>query len=229
MGELLERSKLGELVYGAGLLENYKNNSLYFFSKFKESDKFVTSINPKNIQPGGFYFFHYKDDSNWMKYSPLFVIDFKKFSNILLVYAINLNFLPIELRFTIFDKFITEDDLDKDRLLDVDFDGVYKELRSLGFEYAIVEYNFAQIKLCHKINMELSPRFLYSGHPINKYDPKKLYSIWQAKLEHRTERDSEMSTLLVNDFLKMKDEAYQELSALKGHVERLRRSISKYG
>jgi hypothetical protein len=229
MGELLERSKLGELVYGAGLLDNYKNNSLYFYTKYKESDKFVTSLDPKNIQLGGFYFLHYKDDSNWMKYSPIFTVDFKKFSNIILIYALNLNFLPIEVRFTIFDKFVSEDDMDKDRLLKVDFEGIYKELRKLGFEYGIVEYNLAQIKLCHKINMELSPRFLYSGHPVNKYDPKKLYSIWQAKIESRTERDSEMSSLLVNDFLKMKDEVYEKMTALKGHVERLRRSVTKYG
>jgi hypothetical protein len=229
MGELLERSNLGEIVYGAGLFENYKNNSLYFYNKYRESDKFVTNLDPKNIQLGGFYFLHYMDDSNWMKYSPIFTVDFKKFSNIIIIYALNLNFLPIEVRITIFDKFITEEDMDKDRLLQVDFEGVYGELRSLGFEHGIVEYNLAQIKLCHKINMELSPRFLYSGHPINKYDAKKLYSIWQAKLQDRDERDREMSKLLANDFLKIKDDANQELTLLKGHIERLRRSVEKYG
>jgi hypothetical protein len=229
MGELLERSNLGKLVYGAGLFENYKNNSLFLYEKYSQSDDNVTNINPKSIVPGGFFFLHYRDDSNWMKYSPTFVVDFKKFSNLLIIYAVNMNFLPIEIRIAIFDKFITEDDFKKDSLLDVDFEGVYRELRSFGFEYAIVEYNFAQIKLCHKINMEVVPRFLYSGHPINKYDPKKLYSIWKAKLDTREKRDRDMSSMLVDDFLKMKEEFETETKSLKSHIQRLRRSIEKYG
>jgi hypothetical protein len=33
--------------------------------------KDVESINTKDIYPGGFYFLHYKDDSNWLKYAPV--------------------------------------------------------------------------------------------------------------------------------------------------------------
>lgn len=229
MAELLERSNLGELVYGSGIFENYKNNSLYFYQKYSESDKLVTNINPGSIQIGGFYFLHYLDDSNWMRYSPIFTVDFKKFENKILIFGLNFNFLPIEIRIAIFDKFIVEEDFEKDKLLAVDFEGVYKELRNYGFEYCIVEYNFSQVKLVHKINMEVVPRFLYSGHPINIYDPKKLYEIWKAKIVNRDKRDSEMSKYLVNDFLKIKEDFETELTTLKGHIQRLKRSIEKYG
>ena len=229
MGELLERSKLGAMVYGAGTFENYQNNSLYFYEKYSQSDEFVTNVNPGSIQLGGFYHLHYMDDSNWMKYSPIFTVDFRKFGNNLMVFGINMNFLPIEVRISLFDKYMVEDDFEKDRLLNVNFDGAYSGLRSFGFEYAIVEYNVAQIKLAHKIKMDKVPRFLYAGHPKNKYDPGKLYGIWEAKLGNREKRDHEMNKLTMDKFTDMNKEFDGELFILKNHVERIKRSMSKYG
>lgn len=229
MGELLERSNLGELVYGAGLFENYKNNSLYFYNKYKESDDLVTNINPGAMQMGGFYFLEYLSDSNWMRYSPIFTVQVKKFSNYIILYALNFNFLPIEVRVAMFDKFIREEDFEKNKLLEVDFAGIYKELQKFGFEYGIVEYNLAQVKLVHKINMEVVPRFLYSGHPINKYDPKKLYEIWKAKIFNQKNRHEAMSKSSADDFLKMTEEFNTELKSMKDHIVRLKRTIEKYG
>lgn len=229
MGELLNRTGLTQLVYGAGELENFKNNSLFFLKKYSGSDQSVTNVSPASIQVGGFYHLHYMDDSNWMKYSPIFVVDFKKFSNMLMVFGVNMNFLPIEIRVSIFDNFIGKNDFEKDSLLPVNFEGIYQELRKYGFEYAIVEYNVAQIKLVHKINMAEVPRFLYSGHPVNIYDPKKLYGIWKAKISKRNERDSEMIQYLADDFTKMQEEFEGRLVTLKQHVERLKRSVNKYG
>jgi hypothetical protein len=229
MGELLERSNLDKLVYGAGLFENYKNNSLYFYEKYSQSDEFVTSISPVSIQIGGFYHFHYLDDSNWMKYSPIFTVDFKKISDKILIFGVNLNFLPIEIRIAMFDKYISSEDFEKDKLLNVSFEGVYNELKSFGFEYSIVEYNLAQVALVHKINMEKVPRFLYSGHPKNKYDPKKLYSIWNAKLDTRKQRHEEMFKLNVDSLVEISEDLSARISVLKKHVERVRRSVAKYG
>lgn len=229
MGELLERSNLGKLVYGAGLYENYKNNSFYFYNKYKESDDLVTNISPGAMQMGGFYFLEYLCDSNWMGFSPIFTLQVKKFSNYIILYALNFNFLPIEVRIALFDKFIDESDFEKNKLLEVDFEGVYKELQKFGFEYGIVEYNLSQAKVVHKINMEVVPRFLYSGHPINKYDPKKLYQIWKAKIFNQKNRHEDMMKSSVDDFLKMNEEFETELKSMKDHVIRLKRTIEKYG
>jgi hypothetical protein len=229
MSELLERVKLNALVYGNGIAENFKNNSLYFYNKFSQSDKEVTSISVGQMKLGGFYHLHYLDDSNWMKYSPIFTVDFKKLENLIIIIGVNLNFIPIEVRVTIFDKFIKEDDFENDRLLAVSFEGVYNELLKYGFEYSIVEYNAAQIKLVHKINMNSVPRFIYSGHPKNKYDPNKLYEIWTAKLGGRSKRDSEMNKLLMDDFTKASDEISENFKMLKNHIQRVKKSIDKYG
>lgn len=229
MGELLERVKLSNLVNGDGIVDNFKNNSLFFYDRYQKSDNDVLSIPLGKMQLGGFYHLHYLDDSNWMKYSPIFTADFKKFGNMIIIIGINFNFIPIEVRVSIFDKFITETDFEKDNLLKVDYTGVYKELLSYGFEYALIEYNLTQIQLVHKISLDVIPRFLYSAHPKNKYDPKKLYEIWKSKLSDKRERDQEMSKSLISDFYKASDDILDNYKLLKGHIDRIRRGLEKYG
>jgi hypothetical protein len=77
--------------------------------------------------------------------------------------------------------------------------------------------------------MDLLPRFLYAGHPIYKYDPKKLDESWKAKLSCRQARDQEMSQSLIDEFFDISDDINKNYNVLKGHVQRLQRSINKYG
>jgi hypothetical protein len=229
MGELLERINLNNLVYGNGITENYKNNSLYFYNKLSKSDEEVISMNVGQMQLGRFYHLHYLDPSNWMKYSPIFTADFKKFKNLVIIIGVNFNFLPLEIRVSIFDKYIKEEDFENDNQLEVDFKGVYNELKRYGFEYALVEYNLKQVQLVHRINMSVVPRFLYSGHPKNKYDPRKLYDIWNAKIDNRAQRDAEMSGALIKDFFSASDDINENYKLLKSHIERIKTSLEKYG
>jgi hypothetical protein len=229
MGELLERIKLSNLVYGDGIADNFKNNSLFFYEAYSKSQPKIENISKANIQVGGFYFFHYLDDSNWMQYSPVFTVSFKKFGNLIIIIALNFNFIPLEVRATIFDKFIKEEDFEKDNLLAVNYEGIYRELIQYGFEYALVEYNLHQIKFVHSISLDLLPRFLYSQHPINKYDPKKLYEIWSAKIKGRGERHEEMSKSMIDDFFKVSDDILENYDILKNHITRIQKSIGKYG
>lgn len=229
MGELIERIKLSNLVNGNGIVENFKNNSLFFYNAYSKSDKNIMSISIGKVQLGGFYFLHYMDDSNWMKYSPIFTIDFKKFENLIIIHGVNFNFIPLEIRAAIFDKFILEEDFEDDRLLKVSYEGMYRELLKYGFEYAIVEYNMAQVKAVHKISMDIIPRFLYSQHPINKYDPKKLYEIWEAKIGDQEERHKEMSKSLIDDFYNASDDILDNYKLLKNHILRIQKSLDKYG
>ena len=46
---LLERVKLALLYNGNGIVENFKNNSLFFYDKYSKSSKDVKSINIKDI------------------------------------------------------------------------------------------------------------------------------------------------------------------------------------
>lgn len=229
MGFLLEQVKLSKLIYGKNEVDSFKNNSLFFYDKYKESDEYINSISINQIGLGGFYFLHYKDDSNWMRYSPVFSVSFKKFDNLIILMCVNFNFIPIEVRIAIFDKFINQEDYEKNKLLKVDFEGVYRELLRWGFEYSIVEYNLAQVQRVHKIHLSQVPRFLNSQHPINKYDPKNLYGIWKAKFGEHIERHKEMSNLMITDLYEIESDLIEEYSMLKDHIKRVQNSYQKYG
>lgn len=229
MGELSERVDIRMLVDSNGLVENFKNNSLFFYDKYNKSDKDVPSISINNIQIGGFYHFQYLDDSNWMKWSPVFVTNYKKISNQIILFCVNFNFIPLEIRIFLFDKFIKYEDFEKDNLLKVDYEGMYNELIKYGYEYALVEYNLSQVKIVHKISMNLLPRFLISQHPKNKYDPSKLFEIWSVKINDKNKRNQEIMKSMINDFYDINGEISEKYILLKDHIKRLQNSYKKYG
>lgn len=228
MGVLTEKVKLSLLKNGNGIAENFKNNSIYFYELYNKSIEEFNSIKTADIYPGGFYFIHYIDESNWMKYAPIFVADYKKFSNKIVLFAVNMNFIPLEVRILLFDKFITEKDIEEDKFLKVDLQGVYDQLRRLGFEYALMEFDTSRIKRTHKVSLSLLPRFLYHQHPINKYDPNKLIDIWEAKLQKREERHKEMTLAMINEFFDINSEISDKFNVLKSHITRLQRNIRKF-
>jgi hypothetical protein len=227
MGELSERVKLSKLVYGSDEVRFYQEY-IYNNQKDENKEKEVTEItpSPKVIQPGRFYHLEYGNvDSNWIQFSPIFVVDYRGFSNEHMLFALNLNFIPFEIRMAIFDKYMVEKDFENDRALVVSYEGVDNELKKWGFEYAIEWYNFKQIASAHRINMSVVPRFLYSSHPKNKYDPKKLYSIRDSKLSRRDARDAEMRKLLMSDFLKTSAEIKEEFKELSDHILRVQKGL----
>jgi hypothetical protein len=228
MGILKDQIELNTTVYG-NIVDQFKENSLFFYDKYGKSDKQVTNIPVGKMQIGGFYFLHYHDDSNWMKWSPIFTVDFKKFQDMIVIYGVNFNFIPLELRVAIFDQYITEKDYEDDNLLSVDYKGMYAELMRLGFEYAIVEYNLKQVELVHKISIDMVPRFLYSQHPRNKYDPDKLMEIWTAKIDGKADRHAEILQATVKDFFSVTGELLEKYSELKDHMTRVQNSFNKYG
>jgi hypothetical protein len=229
MGELIERTKLAGLVNSDGAPEFFKKNSFDFYQKYLKSDDDVKSIQIKDIVKGGFYFLHYKDDSNWMKWSPVFVADFKKYSNQIILFCVNFNFIPLEVRVAIFDKYITEKDFEKNSLLKVNYQAMFQELKRLGFQYSLVEYNAIQIVKAHRISLDSLPTFLYSQHPKVKYDPKKLIQIWKAKIGNSAARDNEMSQATIDDFYDVTKDISAKYTHLEDHIKRVRESMMKYG
>ena len=77
--------------------------------------------------------------------------------------------------------------------------------------------------------MSKIPTFLYSGHPINKYDPRKLLDIWKVKLKTKEQRDQEMSQALIEDFYNISDDINDNYNVLRKHIQRLQNSYLKYG
>lgn len=225
----MDKLDLSLLINGNGIVDNFKNNSLFFYEQYQKSSDIVENVSISDIYPGNFYFFHYYDDSNWMQYSPVFVVDYKKFEDKIILIAVNFNFIPIELRVKLFDKFIIEKDILEERPLKVDFTGMYTELLKIGFEYSLVEYNTRQIKFVHKISLSVLPRFLYHQHPINKYDPNKLMSIWEAKLAGREQRHKEIMLMALDEMYRIEGDISEKYEQMSGHIKRIQKSMKKYG
>ena len=135
----------------------------------------------------------------------------------------------MEVRVLIFDKFIKSDDFEKNNLLSVTFQGVYNELRSVGFEYALMEFDALNVELIHRIHLEQLDRFFYNQHPKATYDPKKLIEIWKAKIDNRDERHKEMMSALVEEFYDVSFDIDEKYKVLKKHIDRIRANQIKYG
>lgn len=212
--------------------EKFKENSLDMYNLLSSPKKGKVEYIPiSNMRVGEVYHIFYLDESNWMHFSPVLACDFKDKR---LMFGMNFNFIPLEVRANIFDSLITTLDFNNNQPITktpfnfITFDGIYKKLIRLGFEYSLIEYNFERIIKVAKIDYSILPEFLFSAWPKNIYDPNKLYQIWSKKLQNRPERHKELITKLVDDFYDVKDELIESSVSLKGHFQRLKRNQEKF-
>lgn len=225
MGYLTEKTALKLLVNGNGLVENFQKNSIELVNMYSKTSPDVQVVRIQNIKSGGFYHLTCLNESNWMRNAPVFIVDYRKVSGKIIFFGVNLNFIPLEIRVLFFDKFISEKDFEKNNFIKATFDGVYNELKSIGFEYALMEFDASKIVFAHKISMYMLPKFLISAHPTNKYDPRKLYSIWKTKIETSKQRDQEMQQVMLEDFFNVQKDINDKYVALKDHIMRVRRNL----
>ena len=232
MGHLSELVKLNVLVRGANELDAYINNTNYFMARYsvQSSDNEILSIRKVQIIPGQFYFFTYMHDSNWYKYSPVFVIDKKVSNGLTILRCINMNFLPLSFRVAFFDPYLREQDFENPNfILKANFDKVEKELLKFNYNFSIKMYNVDQIVQAYKISLSILPRFLYSGHIDAKYDPGKLKQIWQSQIKVAELREKEMMSATMDDYTDLTKDISNKFDALKNDVMTFRNSLRKYG
>lgn len=226
------RSKIQELTKN-GVPTFFKENCMTYYNLYKSPDMDIVKPSPiSNMYNGGIYFIYYKDESNWMKLSPILCADIRDKR---IIFGINLNFLPLEIRMDLFDGIVSnlEDNNNQSNGMTpfhfLNFETAYKLLLRRGFEYAIVEYDMSRIVQVFEIKYENLPTWIYSQHPKNIYDPIKLYQIWSVKLKDRPERHKDLINKLVEDFYNVTDELIDNSTALKGHFKRLQRNQEKFG
>ena len=208
----------------------YKDNTMNFYNLYQSPDnKKVRTVNIGNVVKGRFYFIKYLDKSNWMMYSPVMVCDFVDGR---MIFAINFNFIPLEIRMAIFDQYTKKTEykgFNETPYPVMTFENAYKLLIRFGYEYAIVEYEVSRVELLYEINPDMTLEFLFSGYPLNKYDPDKLYSIWLKKMETKEQRHQEMIEKIASDFYNVTDELIESAGALKGHFKRLKSNYDAFG
>lgn len=213
---------------GGNIPDYYKKNTISLYNRYKSPDKEVRSIPVSKMSEGAFYFLLYRDESNWMKYSPIFFVDWKEFDDMIIGYGVNMNFIPLEYRAALFDSIILNLE-DEDQVRGLNFESMYKQLLRIGYEYALVEYDMRRIERCYHISINILPNFLYSSYPKNKYDPQKLYDIWYKKLSGREQRHQEIIQQLATDFFKVTEEIEMKYDSLSDHMKRVQRNHKKFG
>lgn len=211
-----------------GVVKYYKDNTISLYNKYKSPDKLVRSIPISKMSDSKFYFITYKDESNWMKYSPIFFVDWKEFDDRIIGYGVNFNFIPLEYRVALFDKMILDLE-DENQIMGMNFESMYKELLKIGYEYALVEYDMKRVERCYHISVKILPEFLYSSYPKNKYDPQKLYDIWYKKLDKREQRHQEIIQSMASDFFEVTEQIEMKYDVLSNHMKRVQRNHKKFG
>lgn len=225
MGFLNDRIKMNS---GGDIPGYYKANTFAFYERYQTPKDGVKSIPISDIQEGKFYFIMYEDESNWMKFSPIFLVDYKKFDSEIILYAMNFNFIPLEIRSGFFDRYIKNIEEDPS-FLNITFEATYKELFRVGYEYSLMEFNSKRLKRIYEIPIGLLPEFLYSGWPANKYDPKKLHDIWKKKIETKEARHIAMMKINADEYFKAFDDMEKDFGQLNEHIKRLQRNEKKFG
>lgn len=226
MGVLLDKIKSD--LTSTSLTVYYKDNTNIMYNLYQHPKDGVSSIPVSDMSEGSFYMMMYQDDSNWMKFSPIFLVDYKKFEDKIIIYGINLNFIPLEVRAGFFDKYL-KNLVEENQFGKIDFEGAYRELLKIGYEYALVEYNVKRVLRTYRIGINILHKFLYSSWPTNKYDPQKLYSIWVKKLETKEQRHQAIIKTMVDDFYKETDVIEKDIEILKNRIDRIQKGEAKYG
>lgn len=225
MGVLLNKIKSD--LSSTNLTMYYKDNTSLLYNLYQNPKDGVDAIPISDMSEGRFYMIMYQDDSNWMKFSPIFLVDYKKFEDKIILYGINLNFIPLEIRAGFFDKYLRNLE-DENQFTNITFESAYRELLKIGYEYALMEYNVKRILRSYNIRMNILPNFLYSSWPTNKYDPQKLYSIWAKKIETKEERHKAIIKTMVDEYYKETEEIKEDVSILKDKIDRIQKGEEKY-
>lgn len=187
----------------------------------KPTSNVVRVVKPDQIVTGKIYFLFYDlggaiQTSKMEQYSPVFAIKTATLKGMPILWGLNFNFMPEGIRVNWFDKVLdrffkgtmeTNSEITQQKMLqplNVTYEGVYRTLASIGFEYSIREYRMDLINKVYEININELDRFVsVNTEMFTGVDQKKLVEIWLAKLTEGEDRLKKIKTDILTDFKKM--------------------------
>jgi hypothetical protein len=180
----------------------YPNKSTkWLFNKIRDNDKKVVKVGLDNLRIGQFYFMRYdlkglNKSSKLEQFVPMMVVDYKPAIDKKVVWVLNLNFIPINLKESFFSSFLDtqQGTLDKNYeakdwntekpLSNINYENVWKQLLAYGFEYTIREIRLDLINDIHAVSTDYL-HFLTTQNTqaLTGVDEAKLNEIWITKLK----------------------------------------------
>lgn len=219
-------------------------NSLYnknyeFIRDYLNTNENVISIN--DIILGKFYFMLYNINgktSNMEKFNPILAVDYVDRNGTRMLYGLSINFIPVNVRVNLFNTILNHnlDILEKNEDLDVNkqyelkninFASIYSLIKSIGFEWALREFDMKLVNRLTEIDTKMLPQFITMGTvKFTGVNDNKLGEIWEAKLKNREQREKDMIAKLLGDYEMMRDELNKNIDITKTRNENLEKTYS---
>lgn len=238
MGILLKRIKARRDAEGVRTKEN---STEWLIEQLKDpNNQTVKVVTPDKIIPGKLYFLFYDlsaalKSSKLEQFSPILALRKGIVQSKPILWGFSLNFLPDRVKVNWFDqvlerffKGVLSTNLEVTELskpLNVTFEGVYKTLASIGFEYAIREFRLDLINKVYEIDLSELDRFVSAdSERFTNVDAKKLIEIWLAKLGEGPDRLQEIKNNVLTDFKTIDTElsvSFDEVEKSKSFLNKL--------
>ncbi len=222
--------------------QSYPNESTkWLLEKLNKPDNFFVKTDLSKITVGKFYFMRY--DANRINKSskleqivPLFVVDYKPSIDKKVLWILNFNFLPLNLKEAFVSSFLSEYEsiIGKNStqmnwskevaLPNRDYQVVWSGLIKYGFEYSIREIRLDLIHDIYGVSMrDIHYLITQNTQTLTGVDEAKLTDIWVAKLkkENLTDRIIEFKTIKTNYENIILDLA-KKFKALNNHISQIK-------
>lgn len=145
----------------------------------------MIKLSPRNITPGNFYLLRYNFNGNLI-WCPVLTLEYKVIKNKNIMFAINLEYIPIRFKIFFFDKIFRAyrelfgrnqtQTMKAQVQIPIKFDLVYKLLKDAKKEYVITAYDMSKIVTLHWVSTNLSPHFvMINTHKYNSKSMKDYY------------------------------------------------------
>ncbi len=208
-----------EILHLRKSVPNYNNESTkWLFNKIRKPDNDFVPTGLDNLYLGKFYFMQYdlkklNKSSKLEQFVPMMVVDYKPAIDTRVMWVLNLNFMPTNIKEAFFSSFLDKNqstlDLNSESkdwtqeqpLPNINYQRMWGELIPFGFEYAIREIRVDLINnLWGVSSKDISFLSTVNTQVLTGVDEGKLNEIWVTKLknENLENRVNELKTIKTN-------------------------------
>lgn len=207
-------------------------------NKTNTLDNRFKRVSPSDILIGSFYFMKYdyqkiNKSSKMEQNVPMLVVDYKPDIDKKVLYVLNMNFLPINIKqaffseltdtySSVFDYNQTVNDVSKEKQLNINYKIMWDLLIKYAFEYCIREIRVELINdLFHVSSNDLHILTSVNTQALTGVDEGKLNEIWITKLKNEsfTDRLDELTTIKTN-YYKILEELQEKFKYLNNFLKR---------